>query len=131
MTKLLLAGLLGLTGCAWLYADRNPTHVAIVAYLKSSLNDPASYESAGWGSDVDYTRRDSAAEAAEKLCTEYDKTGSASLIKQALALQAITDMTPVGTCLHHTYRAKNKLGVTVLNESKFIVYNNGKVVKIW
>jgi hypothetical protein len=100
--NMLLAGTLGLTSCAWLYADRNPTHVAIVAYLKESLNDPASYESVGWGSEGYGTRRDSAVMAAKKLREEYAKTGSASLIKQALALQAITDTTPVGTRLDHT-----------------------------
>jgi hypothetical protein len=129
--NMLLAGVLGFTSCAWLYADRNPIHVAIVAYLTESQNDPASYESVGWGSDGYYTRRDSASVAARKLRAEYAKTGSASLIKQALALQTITDTTPVGTCLDHTYRAKNTLGVTVLNSAEFVVYNNGKVVKLW
>jgi hypothetical protein len=67
MNKLLAATLLLATGCT--HADSDPTHEAITAYLKKSLNDPGSYQPAHWGQIVPLEQREVDAEnaAVERL----------------------------------------------------------------
>jgi hypothetical protein len=137
MKKLLLVGLLTAGAAACSTADSDPTHAAVTAYLQKNLNDPASYEVARWGKYVRWTRQDSAGAAAERLEAEYDKSVGvlsdeqrAKISHSAILLGNVTDTTRIGTYLTHAYRAKNKLGATVLDSAQFVVYKNGQVQQL-
>lgn len=132
MKKLLLLPLFSLAACS--PTDSNTTHAAVTAYLRQHANEPASYEAVRWGGGTAFTRRDSAAAAAEVLSREYDRTAGdgrtekrTQLIHTAIRLEAVTDTARVGTHLTHAYRGKNKLGATVLDSAQFVVYKNGQV----
>ena len=132
MKKLLCLPLLSLVACT--ATDSDPAHTAVSQYLKTHANDPASYEAVRWSGAAGYTRRDSAAAAAEKLFNKYKDTqsegrpsGELSIIKESLRLSKVTDTTRVGTLLTHAYRGKNKLGAIVLDSAQFVVYTNGQV----
>ncbi|OGX81998.1 hypothetical protein BEN47_05095 [Hymenobacter lapidarius] len=135
MKKLLLPSLLCISACT--NSESEPTHAAVASYLKQHANDPASYEAVRWGQPVPYTRKDSAAAAAELLSSEYDvlkETEDAERRAQvgnmAIKLEAITDTTRIGTRLTHAFRAKNKLGALVLDSAQFVVYRSGQVQPI-
>lgn len=132
MKKLLLLLLLSLAACS--PNDSDPTHAAVTAYLQQHANDPAIYEAVRWGLPTAFTRRDSAAAAAEALSSQYDRTAAeggtpqrAGLLNTAIRLEAITDTTRVGTRLTHAFRGRNKLGATVLDSAQFVVYRTGQV----
>jgi hypothetical protein len=164
MKKLLIATLLLATGCT--HADSDPTHAAIAAYLKKSLNDPASYEAAHWGQIVPFEQREVDAEivAAEQVAYKNqldmakqtnesylrlldigadEKTLASSkhrgevylyradsVSKLLAKLEKSTDSTQLGKAVWHSFRAKNKTGVLVLDSTLFIVFNNGKITAL-
>lgn len=135
-TLVLAASALLLTACGG-STDSDPTHAAVTAYLKKSMNDPDSYASARWGKYVRWTRQDSAGAAAGKLEAAYDKSVGVLSDEQrdrishsAVVLGNVTDTTRVGAYLTHVYHAKNKLGAVVLDSAQFVVYKDGRVQQL-
>lgn len=53
----------------------DPTHAAVTAYLKKTLDDPASYQPARWGKEKPYTKRDVAIEQSGDLILEARHQG--------------------------------------------------------
>ena len=129
----------------------DPTHSAITSYLKKNLDDPASYQPARWGTAKDWLQQDAdriaakaAGERAELAFTYAKKAmGSTTPFGRKLfdenaaeakhyqrtqdSLLRSVDTTRLGQVLTHAYRAKNKMGATVLDSAQFVVYKNGQV----
>lgn len=162
MKKLLLASLLlNLAACSGPAETKavaespkaDPTHEAVTAYLKKTLDDPASYQPAAWSKATAFQQRDAdvllAQDAAEKGKIAFQSAkraaGSSSAYGKKLfdesaadakhfqhledSLLHTTDTTKVGQVITHTYRAKNKMGALQLDSAQFIVYKNGQVKK--
>lgn len=52
-------------------AAGDPTHIAVTAFLKKSLDDPASYQPARWGKVANYQQKEVDAEQAELETLQY------------------------------------------------------------
>lgn len=127
LLALLLA--VGAAGCT--APDADPRHAAVTAYTKQHANDPASYESARWGKPLPFTRRDSVkAILAPILARPGYAASQGGFVDKMIASPAFTDTARVGTLLTHAYRAKNKLGATVLDSAQFVVYAGGQVQQL-
>jgi hypothetical protein len=160
MKKLLLFGLLlSLSACSppipytveHEVPKADPVQAAVTAYLKKTLDDPASYQSAEWGKPTPWQQKDAdalaAQDAAEKAKITYASAKkmvghltptSRRLFNESAAdakhfqqledsLLHTTDTTRLGQVITHTYRAKNKMGALQLDSAQFIVYKNGTV----
>jgi hypothetical protein len=132
----------------------DPAHAAVTAYLKQTLDDPASYQPAHWSKPTLWQQRDvdalMAQDVAEKANISltyarkamryttptgkklFDENAAQAKHFQHLedSLLHTTDTTRLGQVLTHTYRAKNKMGALQLDSAQFIVYKNGKVQKL-
>lgn len=131
MKHLLLAALLAATVASCAAPDADPTRVAVASYVKQNTNDPTSYASARWGKPQRFTRRDSVKAVLAPIMAQPGYAASqGGFVDKLLASHAFTDTTRVGTQLTHSYRAKNKLGATVLDSAQFVVYRNGRVQQL-
>jgi len=128
----------------------DPTHTAVITFLKKNLDDPASYQPARWGKQRAWRKDDAnaidldsikaratiffellktekvAAVASQK---QFDETVASlkQLQDSQDSLIHTVDTTRIGTVLTHAYRAKNKMGALQLDSAQFIVYTNGTV----
>lgn len=75
---LLLAALTGVAGCSSAptkteaaKSAEDPTHAAVVAYLKKTLDDPASYQPAYWGKTKPFQQRSLDIDKAADLFEDY------------------------------------------------------------
>jgi hypothetical protein len=163
MKKLLLAALLlsGLGACSpptpyTVEQDvpkATPIQTAVTAYLKKTLDDPASYQPAEWGKprawqkddansiDIDSIKERSnilfdllKSERRPRVASQkqFDETAAAlkRLQNAQDSLIHTVDTTRIGTLLTHTYRAKNKTGALQLDSARFLVYKNGQVKRL-
>lgn len=79
--RLLLTALLGSAGCSspsekTASAPRtNPTQAAVVAFLKKTLDDPASYQPVHWGTSKPFRQNELDREKAADLLLEYRHQG--------------------------------------------------------
>ena len=106
-----------------------PAQQKVEAYLKKTLDDPASYQPAHWGKETPITRADSLNYIAMGRFASSDEDTRDSGI--ALVEQAKKDtVTVAGTMLIHAFRAKNKLGGTVLDSARFVVGKLGAVTEL-
>jgi hypothetical protein len=53
-----------------------------------------------------------------------------SVSKLIAKLEKSTDSTQLGKAVWHSFQAKNKTGVLVLDSTLFIVFNNGKITAL-
>jgi hypothetical protein len=154
MKKLLLFCLLA-TACT-----SSPTltasQLAVVAYLKKSLDDPSSYQPLRWGKPVPYLRTQAEREEFGQLMATYKiqqdsvvdyirgeaseaevarlKATADAIMQRAEPLgkridnaEAAKDSASIGVVVPHTFRAKNKMGALVLDSARFIVPHTGAV----
>lgn len=153
---------LALAGCSSSTTEKSvstapvsdPTQAAVTAFLKKSLDDPASYQPARWGKAQPWRQKDvdalAAQDAAEKANIAYTYTKKAArfttpsgrklfadnaaqtkrfqLLEDSLLRS--TDTTHLGQVITHAYRAKNKMGALQLDSAQFIVLKNGQVKKL-
>ncbi|RYF50564.1 MAG: hypothetical protein EOO38_05355 [Cytophagaceae bacterium] len=128
-------------------------HTAVVASLKKTLDDPASYQPVRWGSpkawrkdDANRIDLDSLKERANIFYdllksernarvvseSEFDKTAAIlrQLQRKQDSLLHTADTTRLGVVLSHAYRAKNKMGAIRLDSARFLVYKNGSVQRL-
>jgi hypothetical protein len=133
--------------------NADPTQTAVMAYLKKTLDDPASYQPAEWGKPKPWLQAEVNKASASKLNErikvlydiaklemrpsiaskkDFDKTTAAikRLQDEQDSLRRAVDTTQLGSLLLHAYRAKNKMGALQLDSAQFIVYKNGKVEKL-
>jgi hypothetical protein len=162
MKTMLLAGMLLLAACSpptpWTVEEDNkpeeiPAYAAVATYLTQTLDEPASYQPAHWGSpkawrkdDANRLDLDSLKERANIFYdllksersarvvneSEFDKTAAIlrQLQRKQDSLVHTADTTRLGVVLSHAYRAKNKLGALQLDSAQFVVYKNGEVEKL-
>jgi hypothetical protein len=130
MRIFLLGALLSATACSpastKTEAVANPQHTAVESYLRKTLDDPASYQPAHWSKPEQLTRLDSARIVALALFAtnnEDDTDQGLALVKSVGA----DSLKPAGSTFIHAFRAKNKMGATVLDSARFIVSPAGKV----
>lgn len=153
---------LALAGCSGAATEKpvstapvsDPTHTAVTAFLKKSLDDPASYQPTGWGKPQPWLQKDvdalAAQDAAERANIAYSYTKKAArfttpsgrklfadnaaetkryqLLEDSLLHS--TDTTRLGQVITHVYRAKNKMGALQLDSAQFIVLRNGSVKRL-
>lgn len=151
--KKLLALLLLAGGCS---APASPAQSAVEAYLKKTLDDPASYQPVRWGKVTPYLKveadrlqfgqlmaacqiqQDSLmagirgeatdAEVAQlQAVAAVGQQRAAVLAKKVDHEAATKDSSRVGLAVHHAFRAKNKMGGVVLDSARFLVMNDGSV----
>ncbi|MDO7849023.1 hypothetical protein Q5H92_21845 [Hymenobacter sp. M29] len=94
-------------------ADR----AAIQAYMKQTLDDPASYQPVSLEAEGSFTRADS---IRVRLAMGADTRGA--------SIGSADSTTTIGREYEHKYRAKNKLGGLVLQREYAVVFDNGKVL---
>ena len=103
-----------------------PSQQKVEAYLKKTLDDPASYQSARWGKEAPIRRSDSLSYiAVARFASSDEDTRNSGLDLTELAKK--DTLTVVGTMLIHAFRAKNKLGGTVLDSARFVIGKTGAV----
>lgn len=103
-----------------------PSQQKVEAYLKKTLDDPASYQPARWGKESPIRRSDSLSYVAmARFASSDEDTRNSGLELTELAKK--DTLTVVGTMLIHTFRAKNKLGGTVLDSARFVIGKTGAV----
>jgi hypothetical protein len=89
MRKLLLAGLLlsGLAGCAGIADHSGIMHASVTAYVKKTLQDPASYQPVRWGNEVPLDKK-----RVNYLFNEYQRQYQlAAAVRQRLQRRSYQD----------------------------------------
>ena len=133
-----------------------PPQSTVSAYLKKTLDDPASYQPVRWGKTESYLRTQAEREEFRQLMTtckiqqdnvivyiegDASKSEIARLKTTADVImnrmeplgkmidkeEAAKNSTRIGDVVSHTFRAKNKMGALVLDSARFIVLKTGGV----
>lgn len=104
----------------------NPAQEAVSAYLRKTLDDPASYQPAHWGKEEPIRRVDSIHIAALPLLQSHNRQerDRGYALAESIGKDSATQ---IGITLVHAFRAKNKMGGVVLDSARFIVTKAGKV----
>ena len=156
LALLLLAGGCSAPETSTLVPVLAPAQSAVAAYMKKTLDDPASYQPVRWGKVTPFLKQEQIQGQALALIELGRQQGDSTLdlIRGEASAQSIAqsealgkrlfahadtvareadrlfkthDSTSLGASLSHSFRAKNKMGAVVLDSARFVVMNDGTV----